>query len=84
MCPRLRSEPSYDATPDRITGQHGHDPADNPREHVALTVAWSLSSPDRVGELVLFDDAEPRLIGRGPEAGVASHRQAVGFMRAVL
>lgn len=71
MCPRLRTNPSYDATPDRITGigaarpDDPSDPDGRPREFVALTVAWSLSEPERVGELVLFDDALPRVVGRG-------------------
>lgn len=65
MCPRMRSQPSYDATPDRISGSTGHDLSDTPREMVALTLAWSLSEPERVGETIVFEDDLPRLIGRG-------------------
>jgi DNA-binding NtrC family response regulator len=49
-------------------------------EVMALVIAWAAAEPDRVGEVALFEDSEPRILGRGREAGEPVGRR-VTFVR---
>ena len=47
---------------------------------MALVIAWAGAEPDRVGEVALFEDGEPRILGRGREPGEPASRR-VTFVR---
>jgi two-component system nitrogen regulation response regulator GlnG/two-component system response regulator HydG len=80
---RSKSEAAYEPTPDRVTAQIGADLRVGSVDEVpALVVAWSLREPERVGEVTLFEDFTPRVIGRGgPRADDGAPRAAFSRQR---